>query len=49
MLLVNGCDDQNWPTVETAEEGSDALRHGSQTRGLGSTYGPRHPCLQAVY
>uniref|UniRef100_A0A3Q2WHY0 Acyl-coenzyme A thioesterase 4-like n=1 Tax=Haplochromis burtoni TaxID=8153 RepID=A0A3Q2WHY0_HAPBU len=20
MLLVNGCDDQNWPTVETAEE-----------------------------
>ncbi|XP_005742394.1 acyl-coenzyme A thioesterase 1-like [Pundamilia nyererei] len=49
MLLVNGCDDQNWPTVETAEEVSDALRHGSQTRGLGSTYGPRHPCLQAVY
>lgn len=49
MLLVNGCDEQNWPTVETAEEVSDALRHGSQTRGLGSTYGPRHPCLQAVY
>uniref|UniRef100_A0A3B4FWE2 Acyl-coenzyme A thioesterase 1-like n=1 Tax=Pundamilia nyererei TaxID=303518 RepID=A0A3B4FWE2_9CICH len=48
MLLVNGCDDQNWPTVETAEEVSDALRHGSQTRGLGSTYGPRHPCFSVT-
>uniref|UniRef100_A0A3P9CHU4 Acyl-coenzyme A thioesterase 4 n=1 Tax=Maylandia zebra TaxID=106582 RepID=A0A3P9CHU4_9CICH len=30
MLLVNGCDDQNWPTVETAEEVARLLREGGK-------------------
>uniref|UniRef100_A0A3B4FSR7 Acyl-coenzyme A thioesterase 1-like n=1 Tax=Pundamilia nyererei TaxID=303518 RepID=A0A3B4FSR7_9CICH len=48
MLLVNGCDDQNWPTVETAEEVSDALRHGSQTRGTPDNQGSVTVCFSVI-